>query len=74
MKKTARALAAHLEENECLEVAAKKDGSFLSRKYTVTGKTHETNLNPAVLGHWLPWIVVQGVLHGCEFDGWGAEI
>jgi hypothetical protein len=70
----AQALVAHLSKNECLNLVAKKSGGFLSRKFTVTGKTHPTVVTTQILAQWIPWMVEQGVTHGCEFDGWGAEV
>ena len=69
----AKALAAHLATNDCLDVKVQKSGSFLSRRFSVTGKTHPTPVTAQVLAQWIPWIVVQGMTHDCEFDGWGAE-
>jgi hypothetical protein len=73
-KESATALVAYLEANDCLDVALVQSGGFLSKKFAVTGKTLATNITPAVLGQWIPWMVVQGVIHGCVFDGWGAEV
>jgi hypothetical protein len=73
-EKSARALAEHLEENECLDLRCEKSGGFLSRKWVVTGKSHPSPVTEKVLAAWIPWMVVQGVTHNCEFDGWGASV
>jgi hypothetical protein len=70
----ALALLGHLETNDCLNLSVKKSGGVFSRKWLVTGQTHPTPLNVQVIAQWLPWIVVQGIAHDCEFDGWGAEV
>jgi hypothetical protein len=70
---SAKALVAHLEDNDCLDVSAERAGGFLSRRYRVVAKTHPTVVTSEILAQWLPWIVVQGATLGCEFDGWGAE-
>jgi hypothetical protein len=70
----AKSLAAHLADNGCLEMGFEKAAGFFSGKYTVKGKTQDTQVTVQILGEWLPWIVVQGIIHDCEFDGWGAEI
>jgi hypothetical protein len=43
-------------------------------RWLVTGLTYPTPLNVQVIGQLLPWIVVRGIAHDCEFDGWGAEV
>jgi hypothetical protein len=73
-EKFARALTKHLQANGCLDVRCEKSRGFLSRRWVVTGKTYPTAVTVHVLAEWLPWIVVQGISHGCEFDGWGAEV
>jgi hypothetical protein len=73
-EKSARALAEHLQANDCLDVRCETSGGFLSRKWIVTGKSHPTPVTVQVLAEWIPWIVVQGISHGCEFDGWGATV
>jgi hypothetical protein len=40
----------------------------------VVGKTHPTAVTAHVLSQGVPWIVVQGIIHDCEFDGWGAQV
>jgi hypothetical protein len=70
---SAKALVAHLAKNDCLDLKVEKSGGFLSRKFSVAGKTHPTVVTVQVLAQWIPWIVVQGITHNCEFDGWGAE-
>jgi len=72
--KAAEALVAHLQANDCLDLAYERTGGFLSRKCVVSGKTHPTQVNTQVLAEWLPWMVAQGILYDCEFDGWGAEV
>jgi hypothetical protein len=73
-EKAAKALVAQLGRNDCLDLAATKSGGFFSSKYTVSGKTYPTKVTTAVLAEWLPWIVVQGLVCDCEFDGWGAAV
>jgi Regulator of ribonuclease activity B len=73
-EKSARSLAQHLEENDCLELQCEKSGGFLSRKWAVMGKSHPTPVTESVLATWIPWMVVQGISHDCEFDGWGASV
>jgi len=70
----AKSLVADLGRKDCLDLSVKKTGSVFFRKYIVEGKTYKTQVTTAVLAQWLPWIVVQGFVHGCEFDGWGAEV
>jgi|SRR5687767_14573495 len=69
-----QALIAHLEKNDCLDLKLERAGGFLSRKFSVVGKTYPTVVTAQVLAQWIPWIVVQGVTHDGEFDGWGAEV
>lgn len=73
-KKAAEALIEHLEKNDCLNLSAEKINGFFSPKFAVKGQTYPTNLTTKVLAKWLPWIIVQGILYNCEFDGWGAEV
>jgi hypothetical protein len=73
-EKSARVLVEHLKSNDCLNVSVERTGSFISRKWVVRGQTHPTQVTAQVLAQWLPWMVVQGITHGCEFDGWGAEV
>ena len=73
-KDSGQALVAHLQENDCLDVSMAKAGGFFSRQYLVRGKTYPTAVTTEVLAHWIPWMVVQGVLHNCDFDGWGTEV
>ena len=70
----ARALSAHLADNDCLDLKVERSGGFLSRTFSVTGKTHPTAVTSQILAQWIPWIVVQGATHDCDFDGWGAEV
>jgi hypothetical protein len=70
----ARALIAHLSINDCLDLKVERSGGFLSRKFSVSGKTHPTAVTVQILAQWIPWIVVQGATYDCEFDGWGAEV
>jgi hypothetical protein len=71
---SADALVSHLEKNDCLDLKLEWSGGFLSRKFSVAGKTHPTVVTVEVLAQWIPWMVIQGVTHDCEFDGWGAEV
>jgi len=70
----ANALAVHLKANDCLSVTVGRSGRFFSRKYSVEGKTYLTLVNKQILAEWLPWIIVQGAILDCEFDGWGTEV
>ncbi len=70
----ARALTAHLANNDCVDLKVERSGGFLSRTFSVSGKTHPTAVTVQILAQWIPWIVVQGAIHDCEFDGWGAEV
>ena len=72
--KSARSLKAHLERNECLDVEVIKQGWFLWRSFAVEGKSHPTTLSIELLSEWVTWMTVQGVVHNCEFDGWGTEV
>ena len=69
----AKALLNHLRANDCLDLKIERTGGILSRKYSVTGRTHPTPVTTEVLAQWIPWIVVQGIVRNCEFDGWGAQ-
>jgi hypothetical protein len=71
---SAQALSEHLAANDCLDLRVERSGTFLSRKFTVAGKTHNTVVSPQVLGQWIPWMVAHGMIYGCQFDGWGAEV
>jgi hypothetical protein len=71
---SAKALAAHLEGLECLSLDTHRAPGSLAGKYVVCGKTHPTAVTWEVLKEWIPWIVVQGICHNCEFDGWGAAV
>lgn len=73
-EKSARALASHLEANDCVSLRVSCVGRLLFKKYLITGKTLETHVTVEIIAQWLPWIVIQGVVHNCEFDGWGAEV
>ena len=67
----AESLKARLEENDCLDVEVKEQPV---RECLVTGKSHPTTLTSEVLRDWIKWMVVQGVVENCEFDGWGTEV
>ena len=71
---SARALIAHLAENDCLDLKLERSGSFLSRKFGVSGKSQPTVVTPEILAQWIPWMVVKGITRNCDFDGWGAEV
>jgi Regulator of ribonuclease activity B len=73
-EQAAKALAEHLASRDCLSLSTERVSGFLSRKYVVFGKTYPTAVTAEILGQWIPWIVVQGLAHNCEFDGWGAQI
>jgi hypothetical protein len=71
---SAKALSEHLSANDCLDLKVERFGTFLTRRFTVAGKTHATVVSPQVLAQWIPWMVVQGMAHNCQFDGWGADV
>lgn len=73
-ERNARALAEHLENSDCLDLRCEKSGGFLSRKWVVSGRSNPTPVTESVLANWIPWIVIQGITHDCEFDGWGASV
>jgi hypothetical protein len=73
-KRAAESLKSHLEQRDCLDVAVAEQGGLLSRRFLVEGRSHPTALSEDLLSDWVRWMVVQGVLHNCEFDGWGAEV
>jgi hypothetical protein len=73
-EKAAGALKSHLEQEDCLDVAVVKQGGLLSRRFQVEGRSHPIALSEGLLSDWVRWMAVQGVLHNCEFDGWGAEV
>jgi regulator of RNase E activity RraB len=68
------ALKAHLEENDCLDVELRKRPGLFSRKADVVGKSQPTTVDAEILDQWVRWMVVQGVSHGCDFDGWGTFV
>ena len=70
----AESLRHHLEDNDCTDVEVLKSPGLFSRRYFVTGKSLPTKVDTDVLSQWIPWMVVQGVLHDCEFDGFGTEV
>ena len=70
----AQALGAHLTNNDCIALKVERSGGFLSQTFSVSGKTHPTAVTAQILSQWIPWIVIQGAIHDCEFDGWGAEV
>jgi hypothetical protein len=73
-KRAADSLKSHLEQRDCLDVAVVKKGGLLSRRFLVEGRSHPTALSSDLLSDWVRWMAVQGVLHNCEFDGWGTEV
>lgn len=73
-EEAAKALAKDLASKDCLSLSVERAGRFLSRKHTVSGKSHPTVVTAEILDQWIRWMVVQGLAHNCEFDGFGAEI
>jgi hypothetical protein len=73
-KKAAKALAACLKGKDCLSLSIERAPGFFSREYIVSGKTYPTPVTAEILAKWIPWMVVQGLAHDCEFDGFGAQI
>ena len=73
-KKAAGSLKSHLVQQDCLDVEVVKLGGMLSRRFLVEGRSHPTALSEDLLSDWVRWMAAQGVLHNCEFDGWGAEV
>ena len=69
----ASALVSHLERNECLAMRMRRVRRFPSR-FLIEGKSYPTVVTWEVLSRWLPWMIVQGIVRDCEFDGFGAEI
>lgn len=50
-------------------------GGFLKKKqWVVLGTTMDTKLTQETLDQWVAWMVAAGFQHGCEFDGWGAQV
>jgi Regulator of ribonuclease activity B len=73
-EEAAKALAAELASKDCHSLSIERLGRFFSRKHVVRGKTAPTVVTPETLEQWIRWMVVQGLEHNCEFDGFGAEI
>ena len=67
----AESLKARLEENDCLDIVLDEQPAG---ECLVTGKSHPTTLSTGTLRDWVKWMVVQGVVENCEFDGWGSEV
>lgn len=70
----ARALRAHLEANHCRDLAIAPIVGEAAGRQRVSGRSHPTKLTAAIVGQWVPWMVVQGVKNGCEFEGWSAQV
>jgi hypothetical protein len=68
---SAAALGQFLAANGCdgVEVAANEEKT----EYFVTGKSQPTSVSSRTVDRWVQWMVVQGVIRNCQFDGWGAE-
>ena len=75
-EQAARALAAFLQEETEYEVTvdSSTSGGLLRRttEWTVSGVTHETNVDQEILDEWVAWMVIAGLENDCQFDGWGA--
>lgn len=73
-------LRAHLERNHCLDVSvdpideAESGRADPAAPHAVSGRSHPTKLSGELLNQWVPWMVVQGVRHECEFDGWSTQV
>lgn len=49
-----------LQEQTDYEVRVESDRSFLRRKWRVEGTTQKTAISPAILDHWVTWMVIAG--------------
>ncbi|MGO9924556.1 MAG: ribonuclease E inhibitor RraB [Isosphaeraceae bacterium] len=70
----ANGLRALLQEQTDYEVRVESDRSFLRRKWRVEGTTQKTAISPAILDHWVTWMVIAGKERSCDFDGWGTSV
>jgi hypothetical protein len=72
----ARELADFLQRETDYDVAiSSSGGGFLKKKtWLLKGTTQETEVSLAILDQWVEWMVAAGEEHGCDFDGWGAEV
>lgn len=76
------ALRDHLQKHDCVDLsvdpldppADARAEDLAERRHVVSGRSHPTKLSVPILGQWVPWMVVQGVKHDCEFDGWATEV
>jgi hypothetical protein len=68
---SAAALGQFLAASECEGVQVTASGD--KTEYFVTGKSQLTTVNSRTVDEWVQWMVVQGVIRNCLFDGWGTE-
>ena len=73
-EEAAKALVADLATKDCHSLSIERLGRFFSRKRVVRGKTSPTQVTPEILEQWIPRMVLQGLEHDSEFDGFGAAI
>jgi hypothetical protein len=75
-ERSARALAAVLQDETEYEVDVEATGGGMLKKktWTVNGTTHPTVVSQEILDEWVAWMVMVGLENGCEFDGWGAQV
>jgi len=71
---TGAVLKSHLEQNDCLDVELRKRPGLFARKVDVVGKSKPMTVDAEILDSWVRWMVVQGVSHDCDFDGWGTLV
>lgn len=72
----AESLAAFIREETDYEVDAggQEAGLLKKKSWTVSGTTQPTTVSLEILDQWVDWMVAAGFEHGCEFDGWGAQV
>lgn len=56
------------------EVLIAQSGSFLKRRWLVSGKTSKTTISLQILDQWVHWMITAGKQHDSDFDGWGVEV
>lgn len=71
---TANALRAYLDKNHCHDTSVTPIAGDASGRHHVKGRSAPTKIDARILGQWVPWMVVQGVKHDCEFEGWGTQV
>jgi hypothetical protein len=73
-ERSADGLRALLADQTDYDVEVQIEGGLLRKRWSVVGSTQPTAVSPEVLDQWVDWMVTAGLEHGCEFDGWGAEV